>query len=146
MQGKRIIIQGFGNVGYWAAKFFQEEGAIITGIAEVDGSIHNPNGICPDSLLKFKKELNRINGFPNEGGKHWFNESAIYEEWYYSFNSVISSFQLLLSNPSMSRMRISLNANSSWKLLMGRPPGKQNKFYWGGEFNSCLMCYAMPEV
>ena len=31
--GKKIIIQGFGNVGYWAAKFFTEAGAIIVGIA-----------------------------------------------------------------------------------------------------------------
>jgi glutamate dehydrogenase (NAD(P)+) len=31
--GKRIIIQGFGNVGSWAAKFFADAGAIIVGVA-----------------------------------------------------------------------------------------------------------------
>lgn len=31
--GKKIIIQGFGNVGYWAAKFFTQAGAIIVGVA-----------------------------------------------------------------------------------------------------------------
>ncbi|MCB0368861.1 MAG: hypothetical protein KDD45_05270 [Bdellovibrionales bacterium] len=33
LRGKRIIIQGFGNVGYWASKFFVNDGAIIVGIA-----------------------------------------------------------------------------------------------------------------
>lgn len=46
--GKRIIIQGFGNVGYWAAKFFTGAGAIIVGVGEQDGSIYNvTNGIDP---------------------------------------------------------------------------------------------------
>jgi glutamate dehydrogenase (NAD(P)+) len=38
LKGKRFVVQGFGNVGYWAAKFFVEEGAIFTGVAEADGS------------------------------------------------------------------------------------------------------------
>lgn len=33
LEGKRIIIQGFGNVGYWAAKFFAANGATIIGVA-----------------------------------------------------------------------------------------------------------------
>lgn len=62
--GKKIIIQGFGNVGYWAAKFFTEAGATIVGVAEQDGSIYNvTNGIDPESLWWFKKGKNGINGF-----------------------------------------------------------------------------------
>lgn len=62
--GKKIIIQGFGNVGYWAAKFFTEAGAIIVGVAEQDGSIYNvTNGIDPESLWWYKKGKNGINGF-----------------------------------------------------------------------------------
>jgi glutamate dehydrogenase (NAD(P)+) len=33
LKGKKFIVQGFGNVGYWAAKFFVGEGAILTGVA-----------------------------------------------------------------------------------------------------------------
>lgn len=33
LQGKTIIIQGFGNVGYWASKYFTEEGAKLVGVA-----------------------------------------------------------------------------------------------------------------
>jgi glutamate dehydrogenase (NAD(P)+) len=39
--GKTFSVQGFGNVGYWASKFFVEAGAKLVGVAEWDGSIHN---------------------------------------------------------------------------------------------------------
>lgn len=45
LKGKRVIVQGFGNVGYWASRYFIEEGAILVGVAEYDGSIYNSNGI-----------------------------------------------------------------------------------------------------
>lgn len=67
LKGKKFIIQGFGNVGYWLAKFFVEEGAILAGVAEVDGSLYHPEGINPDQLLQFKKEKNRINGYTQDG-------------------------------------------------------------------------------
>lgn len=41
LKGKSFLIQGFGNVGYWASKFFVEEGAKLVGVAEFDGSIYN---------------------------------------------------------------------------------------------------------
>lgn len=67
LKGKSFILQGFGNVGYWLAKFFVQEGAILVGVAEVDGSIYYPKGINPDELLNFKKERNRINGYTQNG-------------------------------------------------------------------------------
>jgi glutamate dehydrogenase (NAD(P)+) len=42
LHNKSFIVQGFGNVGYWASKYFTEEGAKLVGVAEVDGSIYNP--------------------------------------------------------------------------------------------------------
>jgi len=42
MFGKTFIIQGFGNVGYWAAHFISDYGGKIIGISEWDGSIYNP--------------------------------------------------------------------------------------------------------
>lgn len=46
LKGKRIIVQGFGNVGYHAAKFLQEEDdAKITHILEYNGGLVNPKGI-----------------------------------------------------------------------------------------------------
>jgi len=44
LSGKTFIVQGFGNVGYFASKYFSAEGCKLIGIAEIDGSIYNPNG------------------------------------------------------------------------------------------------------
>ncbi|MFT6809517.1 MAG: glutamate dehydrogenase (NAD(P)+) [Saprospiraceae bacterium] len=65
MAGKRIVVQGFGNVGSYSAQISQEEGdAIIVGIAEYDGTIYNPKGINIEKLLKFRKKTGSIVGFP----------------------------------------------------------------------------------
>ena len=46
LSGKRVVVQGLGNVGYHAAKFLQEEdGCVIVGIGERDGAITNPDGL-----------------------------------------------------------------------------------------------------
>jgi glutamate dehydrogenase (NAD(P)+) len=54
LRGKTIVIQGFGAVGYWAAKFMTAYGAKLIGVAEWDGSIYDENGIDPDELLTYK--------------------------------------------------------------------------------------------
>jgi glutamate dehydrogenase (NAD(P)+) len=46
--GKTVIVQGFGAVGYWAAKFLQKDSAKIVGIVEYNSAIYNPNGIDVD--------------------------------------------------------------------------------------------------
>ncbi|MCK9493983.1 MAG: Glu/Leu/Phe/Val dehydrogenase [Dehalococcoidia bacterium] len=45
VQGKRIAVQGFGNVGSVVAKLLQQEGALITYIADKDIALHNPAGV-----------------------------------------------------------------------------------------------------
>lgn len=45
LKDKKIIIQGFGNVGYWASKFFSKDGAKIVGIVEHNSAIYDPSGI-----------------------------------------------------------------------------------------------------
>jgi len=49
LEGKRIVVQGLGNVGYWTAKFFHEAGALVVGISEYEGAIYNPKGLDLDS-------------------------------------------------------------------------------------------------
>ena len=39
IKGKTFTVQGYGNVGYWASKFFTQHGAKLVGVAEADGSI-----------------------------------------------------------------------------------------------------------
>lgn len=81
LEGKTFIVQGYGNVGHWASKFFTEAGAKLIGVAEYDGSIYNPQGINPHDLLHFKNQSKSkgVKGFP--GSKQFSDESAIYEAW-----------------------------------------------------------------
>lgn len=64
LQGKKIIVQGLGNVGYHAAKYFYEAGALIVGIAEYEGGIYNENGLDLDKVVAHRKETNSILNFP----------------------------------------------------------------------------------
>ncbi|MCX7759560.1 MAG: Glu/Leu/Phe/Val dehydrogenase, partial [bacterium] len=56
VQGKSVIVQGFGNVGYHSAKFLHEAGAKIIGIAEYEGGIYNENGLDVEAVFKHRKE------------------------------------------------------------------------------------------
>lgn len=64
VEGKKIIIQGLGNVGYFSAKVLIEFGAIIVGICEYDGALYNEDGLDPDAILQHRKDTGSILGFP----------------------------------------------------------------------------------
>ena len=64
IDGKKIIVQGLGNVGFYAAKFCQEGGGIIIGIIEREGGILNENGLDVDAVLNHRKTLGSILNFP----------------------------------------------------------------------------------
>nr|XP_036674271.1 glutamate dehydrogenase, mitochondrial [Drosophila suzukii] len=61
---KTAIVQGFGNVGSFAAKFVHEAGAKVIGIKEVDVSLYNKDGIDINDLLEYKEEKKTIKGYP----------------------------------------------------------------------------------
>ena len=64
LEGKRVIVQGLGNVGYYTAKFLQDAGCVIIALAEYDGAIHNPAGLDVDAVSKHRKETKSILNFP----------------------------------------------------------------------------------
>ena len=64
IEGKTIVIQGLGNVGYHAAKFFTEAGARLVGVAEYEGAIQSPGGIDLKALMEHRKETGSILNFP----------------------------------------------------------------------------------
>ncbi len=63
VEGCRVIIQGFGNVGSNAARLMMEHGYKITGIAEYDGGLCNPNGIDIHQLVEYKYRNGTTLGF-----------------------------------------------------------------------------------
>ncbi|MBC7849346.1 MAG: Glu/Leu/Phe/Val dehydrogenase [Chitinophagaceae bacterium] len=64
VEGKTIVVQGLGNVGYHSAKFFQDAGAKVIGLAEFEGAITNPNGLDIDAVFNHRKQTGSILNFP----------------------------------------------------------------------------------
>ncbi len=62
--GKRVVVQGLGNVGYHAAKFFTEAGAILVGLAEYEGGIFSEKGLNLEDVMSHRKSTGSILGFP----------------------------------------------------------------------------------
>lgn len=63
LAGKRVIVQGLGNVGYHSAKYLQEQGAVIIGIAEYEGGLHNDNGLDIDAVYHHRRDTKSILNF-----------------------------------------------------------------------------------
>jgi glutamate dehydrogenase (NAD(P)+) len=64
IEGKKVIVQGLGNVGYWAAHFFQKAGAKVIALAEFEGAVHNENGLDVEAVFQHRKKTGSILGFP----------------------------------------------------------------------------------
>jgi glutamate dehydrogenase (NAD(P)+) len=64
VEGKTVIVQGLGNVGYHAAKFFRQGGSKVIALAEHDGAIYNVNGLDEEEVFQHKKKTGSILNFP----------------------------------------------------------------------------------
>nr|WP_072776035.1 Glu/Leu/Phe/Val dehydrogenase [Marivita hallyeonensis] len=66
LDGKRVVVQGLGNVGYHAAKFLQsEDGCKIIGIIEHDGALFNEVGLDVDAVRDWIVKHGGVTGFPD---------------------------------------------------------------------------------
>ncbi len=64
LRKKTIIVQGFGNVGYWFAKIAFENGYKIIGISDSQGAILSSKGLNPYQVLKYKNKTGSVKNFP----------------------------------------------------------------------------------
>ena len=64
-EGLTCVVQGFGNVGSFLAKFLHEQGATVIGISDSTVAIHNPKGIDIPAALGWKHEHHTLKGLPN---------------------------------------------------------------------------------
>jgi len=68
LAGTRVAIQGFGNVGSWLARLLYEAGAKVVAVSDVNGGVHNGDGLDILKLLEHVAETRRVPGFA--GGQH----------------------------------------------------------------------------
>jgi glutamate dehydrogenase (NAD(P)+) len=64
IEGKTVVVQGLGNVGYHAAKFFREGGAKVIALAEYEGAIMNSAGLNEEDVFQHRKKTGSILNFP----------------------------------------------------------------------------------
>lgn len=78
LEGKTVIVQGLGNVGYHAALFLsQEDGCKITHVIERDGAVSNPDGIDIAALRDWISEHGGVKDFPQ--GQYIEDGAAVLE-------------------------------------------------------------------
>jgi glutamate dehydrogenase (NAD(P)+) len=65
IEGKKVVVQGLGNVGYHAAKFFREGGAKLVCLAEHDGAVYCEDGLNEEEVFQYKKKNGTIKNYPN---------------------------------------------------------------------------------
>lgn len=78
LEGKKIIVQGLGNVGYYSAKFCMEGGGVIVGIAEYEGGIYNPQGLNVDKVVEHRKSTGTILNY--SGANSFKNSNEVLEQ------------------------------------------------------------------
>ncbi len=63
LEGARVVVQGFGNVGATAARLLAKEGGQIMGVSDSKGGIYNPRGLDVESILSHKEETGSVVDF-----------------------------------------------------------------------------------
>jgi glutamate dehydrogenase (NAD(P)+) len=61
--GRRIAIQGFGNVGRNLAVILAEQGAVVVAVSDSTGGVYNPDGLDISALVEHKREHGSLHGF-----------------------------------------------------------------------------------
>ena len=63
-EGLTVALQGFGNVGSFAAKLIHDQGAKIVAVGDHLGGVEKSDGLDVDALLEWSREYGTVNGFP----------------------------------------------------------------------------------
>ena len=75
LKNSKVVIQGFGNVGSYAAKFLHEYGCKIIAVSDVTGGLYDPDGLDIDSLFEYNYANKTIDGF--DQGKKLTNDKLL---------------------------------------------------------------------
>ena len=75
VEGGRVVVQGFGQVGSWTVRLAAEMGCNIVGVGDISGAIYSSSGIDVDRLFRHKQETGTVVGFP--GADQLTNEELL---------------------------------------------------------------------
>ncbi len=77
VEGKTVAIQGFGNVGRYAALYLKEWGATIVAVSDRSGAVYDPNGLDVEELMKVKNETRKVINYKKGDVKIISNEELL---------------------------------------------------------------------
>jgi glutamate dehydrogenase (NAD(P)+) len=60
---KKVIVQGFGNVGFYLSRFLTQAGAKLIGVVEWNSSVYNADGLDPEDLIQYKNQHKTLAGY-----------------------------------------------------------------------------------
>ena len=75
LKGAKVVVQGFGNVGSYAAKFLHEYGCKVIGVSDISGGLYEPEGFDVDDLFDYNYKHRTIDGY--QQGKKITNEELL---------------------------------------------------------------------
>ena len=64
IEGLRVVVQGFGNVGRNLARLLHEQGAVVIAVSDSSGGVHAPGGLDIPAVLAWKAEHGTLEGYP----------------------------------------------------------------------------------
>lgn len=64
LENATVSVQGYGNVGYYTARFLAEKGCKVIAVTDSSGGVYNPEGLDPLALMEHKKRTGSVKGFP----------------------------------------------------------------------------------
>ncbi len=74
LEGARVVVQGFGSVGRHAARFLADKGALLIGVADSKGALHDPAGLDLERLTELKRSGKPVTDYP---GGHKLDRDAV---------------------------------------------------------------------
>lgn len=77
LDGKKIAVQGLGNVGYYAARFLTGAGSSLVAVSEREGTLIGSQGLVLEEVMAHRRETGTLDGFP--GGQFLDDPSAVLE-------------------------------------------------------------------
>eukprot|EP01022_Parablepharisma_sp_SALTPOND_P015494 TRINITY_DN2196_c0_g1_i1.p2 TRINITY_DN2196_c0_g1~~TRINITY_DN2196_c0_g1_i1.p2 ORF type:complete len:526 (-),score=78.85 TRINITY_DN2196_c0_g1_i1:928-2505(-) len=112
LKDKNVIIQGLGNVGYWAAQFFFEAQAKVIGIIEYNSSIYNIDGLNPDEAFKHFRSKGSFKDFP--GAKEFFDNTSKMDVMYKECDILIpAATEKVITKDNVGKLKAKLIAEAA---------------------------------